>query len=204
MTMKPLKIGILLFNDFELLDVCGPAEMFGSLPNYFNLLLISEHQGLVPSHQQVTLTADYSFTDELELNVLLIPGGMGTRKEINNIKLIEWIKQQAQAVELITSVCTGAALLAKAGVLDHRRATSNKRAFDWVKQQGRLVRWVDAARWVDDGNIITSSGVAAGIDMSLHVIEKLVGRETALDVANQTEYQWNQDAELDPFAIKSR
>ena len=98
------------------------------------------------------------------------------------------------------SVCTGAALLARAGVLDERQATSNKAAFSWVVGQGPRVRWVKQARWVEDGKFWTSSGVSAGIDMALAVIAKLFGEKTGDELALATEYEWHRDAAWDPFA----
>lgn len=196
---KTRTLGVLLFPDFELLDVCGPLEMFANLPNLFGIKLISEHKGLVKSHQGISVQTDYDLTSAPHFDVILIPGGMGTRSEVHNQTLLNWIKERYQQSEIILSVCTGAALLAKAGVLDNHKATSNKMAFEWVKQQSEKVVWIDKARWVDDGHVITSSGVAAGIDMSLYVIAKLYGMDVAIDVANKTEYIWNQDPTVDPF-----
>ncbi len=102
--------------------------------------------------------------------------------------------------EIVTSVCTGAALLAKAGLLDGRRATTNKRSFKWVADQGPKVAWVKEARWVDDGKFSTSSGVSAGIDMALSVIARIADAETAARIAVQMEYEWHRDAGWDPFA----
>jgi transcriptional regulator GlxA family with amidase domain len=102
------------------------------------------------------------------------------------------------------SVCSGSALLAKAGLLDGRRATSNKVYFQFAVSNGPKVNWVKEARWVDDGNRVTSSGVSAGIDMALHVVERLYGTKTAEGIANSTEYQWHRDADSDPFAKFAR
>jgi transcriptional regulator GlxA family with amidase domain len=99
-----------------------------------------------------------------------------------------------------TTVCTGSALLARTGLLDGRPATSNKLAWDWVVQQGPRVRWQRRARWVDDGNVLTSSGVSAGIDMALSLVERLNGREMAITSARNMEYVWNLDPANDPFA----
>ena len=106
----------------------------------------------------------------------------------------------AKNVELTTTVCTGTALLARTGLLDNRAATSNKMAWDWVTQHGPNVNWRRRARWVDDGNIITSSGVSAGIDMALALIARLHGRATAEQAARVMEYIWNDDPANDPFA----
>lgn len=129
-------LGILIFPGFELLDVCGPLEIFGSLPEKFKIIIIAEKIGLVKSTQNIFLVADADFNNTPLLDLLLIPGGMGTRQEVNNQELINWISRQAVTTNLLLSVCTGSALLAKTGILDNRRATSNKKAFDWVMQQG--------------------------------------------------------------------
>lgn len=193
-------MGVLLFPDFELLDVFGPLEMFGHLPDIFRIILISEKSNLIKSKQGIVVKTDVDLNSTPHLDILLIPGGQGTRKEVNNTTLINWLKEQSTKTDMLLSVCTGAALLAKSGVLDNRRATTNKIAFDWVKEQGPDVKWIERARWVDDGNIITSSGVAAGIDMSLAVIAKLCGIEKAEYLANITEYIWNKEADNDVFA----
>ena len=101
---------------------------------------------------------------------------------------------------MTATVCTGSALLARTGLLDNRPATSNKLAWNWVLQQGPRVQWIRQARWVDDGTIITSSGVSAGIDMALSLIARLNGRELALASARNMEYRWHEDAGDDPFA----
>lgn len=192
-------LGILLFQDFEILDVCGPLEMYANASGKFNIILISENSGAVKSAQGIVVETNVDFNSPIHLDLLLIPGGQGTRIEVNNKNLLNWIKEQARKITLLLSVCTGSALLARAGLLDHRKATTNKMSFNWVKQQGQKVNWIEKARWVDDGNIITSSGIAAGIDMSLYVIAKLYGIEEANRVSNITEYVWNRDPDEDFF-----
>jgi transcriptional regulator GlxA family with amidase domain len=110
------------------------------------------------------------------------------------------LKQRAGQAETVSSVCTGAALLARAGLLDGRRATSNKRSFKWVTEQGPAVEWIRQARWVEGGKFATSSGVSAGIDMTLSLIAKLAGAENAEQIAIRMEYEWHRDPAWDPFA----
>ena len=141
-----------------------------------------------------------TFADCGQLDVLLVPGGIGTRVEVNNPALLRFIRDQSPKLTILASICTGAGLLAGAGVLDGRRATSNKRAFEWMVEQGPQTTWVPEARWVEDGNVFTSGGVAAGIDMALAVIARLESEELAARVAQQTEYDWHRDASWDPFA----
>lgn len=192
-------LGVLLFNQFELLDAAGPIEMFSHLPEKIKILTVSEKKGLVYSSQTLAVQAEFDFESCPDIDFLFVPGGLGTRTLVNHSSVIAWIKKQAEKAELILSVCTGAALLAKAGVLDHRKATTNKRAFNWVKQQGPKTEWIARARWVDDGNIITSSGVAAGTDMSLYVIERLYGKAVRHEIAHKTEYIFNEDPDADIF-----
>jgi putative intracellular protease/amidase len=109
--------------------------------------------------------ADYSLADCPRIDVMLVPGGIGTRREVQTALLLDWLRQRAAQAEIVSSVCTGAALLARAGLLDGRRATSNKLSFKWVTEQGPAVEWIlRQARWVEDGKFATSSGVSAGID----------------------------------------
>jgi transcriptional regulator GlxA family with amidase domain len=193
-------IGVVLFPDFELLDVFGPLEMFGLLPEHFKLCLLSENGGTVASRQGPESVVNYEFAKAPQQDILLVPGGMGTRQEVENPLLLNWLRQQASGAEFVVSVCTGSALLARARLLDGLRATTNKAAFAWVASQGSEVLWQRRARWVEDGRFFTASGVSAGIDMSLALIARLLGRETALQVAQWAEYEWHQDPEWDPFA----
>jgi transcriptional regulator GlxA family with amidase domain len=144
--------------------------------------------------------ADHSFDDCPDLDLVLVPGGFGTLAQLKNPRLVEWLQKRAERAEIVMSVCSGSALLARAGLLDGRRATSNKRYFSFAVAQGPKVQWVKEARWVDDGNRVTSSGVSAGIDMALHVVARLYGTDAAEKIANGTEYQWHRDPAKDPFA----
>jgi transcriptional regulator GlxA family with amidase domain len=193
-------LGVVLFPGFELLDVFGPLEAFGHLKQDFGIVMVAERPGPVASAQGPQAVAERGFADCPRLDVLLVPGGLGTRTEVANRALLDWLASRAREAEVTTSVCTGAALLARAGVLDGRRATTNKRSFQWVVEQGPKVTWVPVARWVDNGNVVTSSGVSAGIDMSLALIARLVSVEVAERVAQGMEYRWARDAGEDPFA----
>ena len=193
-------LGVVLFEGFELLDVFGPLEMFGLAADDFEIRLIAETGGVVASRQGPKSVCDDSFQSAPAIDVLLVPGGMGTRREVNNPRLLDWLNERCKQAECVASVCTGSALLAKAGVLDGIRATSNKRAFAWAASQSEKVLWQKQARWVEDGKVFTSSGVSAGIDMALAVIAKLVNEQAAEQAANFAEYTWQRDADRDPFA----
>jgi len=197
---KKFTLGVVLFEEFELLDVCGPLEIFGSLPKHFNIKLVAEHSGVVSSSQGPQLVINHTFCQEHAYDIILIPGVRGTRREVDNVTLLEWLKTKCLESQLVTSVCTGSALLAKTGMLDGKRATTNKAAFKWVTAQGEKVEWVPQARWVEDGKFFTSSGVSAGMDMSLALVSKLLGDEVANRVAIAMEYEWHRNPDWDPFA----
>ncbi|WP_304545176.1 DJ-1/PfpI family protein [Sulfurimonas microaerophilic] len=193
------KIGVLLFPEFELLDVFGPLEMYGIRPEVFEICMVSQNIGNVVSKQGPKVVAEYDFNSS-DYDIIMIPGGMGTRKEVENPKILEWIQIQSKDAKYITSICTGSALLAKSGLLNGVHATTNKRAFNWVISQGSQVLWKKEARWVEDGRYFTSSGISAGMDMTLGLISKILGTQEALAIANEVEYEWHSDPSWDPFA----
>lgn len=192
-------IGALVFDGFELLDLYGPLEMFALLEDDFRMEIVGESRE-VASGAGPRALADKLIATAGPYDILLIPGGLGVRRELSNTRLIDWIGAEAERARTVATVCTGAALLARTGHLDGRRATSNKAAFDWVKAQGPRVNWVAKARWVADGKYFTASGVSAGIDMSLALIETMLGPAKARDAANWAEYNRQNDPGTDPFA----
>ena len=194
------RLGALLYPGFELLDTFGPLEMFGNMPGAFEIVTVAQHAGPVRSGQGPSAVADHGFADCPPLDLLLIPGGMGTRDEVGNPVMLEWLRHRVPEIATVMTVCTGTALLACAGLLDGRRATTNKMFFQWVAEQGPRVQWVREARWVEDGKYATSSGVSAGMDMALAVIAKLAGQQVSDSLAVWTEYDWHRDANWDPFA----
>jgi transcriptional regulator GlxA family with amidase domain len=194
-------IGALIFPDFELLDVFGPMEMFGLLPDLYDLHLIGPTVGAIPSKQKIAAHATLSTQDDPEFDILFVPGGMGARSVMADPALLNWINRAAAKAEYVMSVCTGSAILAKADVLDGLRATTNKMAYDWVVSQNDKVHWQPKARWVEDGKVFTSSGVSAGMDMALGAIARMHGTEQANEVAKWAEYTWHSDPDHDPFAV---
>jgi transcriptional regulator GlxA family with amidase domain len=193
-------VGVVLYPGFESLDVYGPVEAFGCLPGLFRVLMVAERPGPVASTQGPRTLADHGLADCPRLDVLLVPGGLGTREQVENRALLDWLERRAEEAQVVASVCTGSWLLARAGLLDGRRATTNKMFFAGAREHGPRVTWVPKARWVEDGKFVTSSGVSAGTDMALHVVARLAGRETADNVARAMEYEWHTDAAHDPFA----
>ena len=172
-------LGVVLFPGFELLDVYGPLEAFGHLPEAFRIVQVAEHAGPIASAPGVRVVADAAMADAPKL---------------------DWLRKRSETAERVAAVCTGASLLASAGLLDGRRATTNKAVFGWVKSTGPKVNWVPQARWVHDGRFSTSSGVSAGIDMTLDLIAQYVSADTSEALAKAMEYDWHRDSTWDPFA----
>ena len=200
----PFRVAAVVFQGFEVLDLFGPLEMLSMPAGYFAISIVAEHAGEVESAQGAKVVADHVFTEPPDFDILLVPGGRGTRTEVSNPVILEWLRRAEPRALYVATVCTGSALLAKTGLLDGRRATSNKLAFTWVASQGPKVRWVHKARWVEDGKFFTSSGVSAGMDMSLGLIERILGRPASENAARQAEYIWNSDSTDDPFATPQR
>ena len=200
MSPNPLKVAAVVFPGFEALDLFGPVEMLSMPKDRFPITIVSVAKGEVESAQGVKVVADCSFSDSVHFDIILVPGGRGTRREVANSVLLDWLRHFEPSASYVTSVCTGSALLAKAGLLDGRKATSNKNAFDWVTSQGPNVKWVGEARWVEDGKFFTSSGVSAGMDMALGLIERIAGGDVSEQAARWAEYSWHKDSTMDPFA----
>lgn len=193
-----MDINFLLFDDFETLDAFGPVEILARLedcPVHF----FSIDGGSVTSKQGTVIKTKSA--DQIDRDgILVVPGGLGTRLLVEDEEFLEHLHQIADQSMYCLSVCTGSALLAKAGILEGRRATSNKRAFQWVKSVNDKVTWISRARWVVDGKFYSSSGVSAGMDMALGFVSDLFGRNKAEEIADLIEYEWNSEMEKDLFA----
>lgn len=198
MADKKLTLGAIIHNDFELLDLYGPLEMFGCVPQV-EIKIIAESMDGVKSAQGPRAMPDYTFADAPPLDLILLPGGWGTIPELTNPTILKFLQDRAPQTQKTMSVCTGSALLARAGLLDGRKATTNKMYFDLAVMQSEKTEWIEEARWVVDGIMVTASGVSAGMDMALAVIADLFGQDSAERVATVTEYQWHTDADSDPF-----
>lgn len=203
--MNTLDVAIILFEGFEPLDAFGPAEVLGSLgrldgsPVETRLRFVSTGEGAVQGSFHCTVRTE-TLSQLEQPDVLLIPGGAGTRPLVRDADFIEAIRPFAERCEHCLAVCTGSAVLAATGLLDGRSATSNKRAFDWVISTRPQVNWHGAARWITDGKFVTSSGVGAGIDMTLGFVAGQYGDAIARRIATDIEYRWNDNPEDDPFA----
>ncbi len=203
----PITVGGVLYPGFEMLDLFGPLEMYSMLgPEAVRIVTVAEKAQPVASAVGIAIdagpqvVAQADFVNAPQLDILLVPGGFGTRPELENPAMRDFLQRRAASARVVSSVCTGSALLAGAGLLDGRRATSNKQLFALSVQAGERVEWVEAARWVEDGKFWTSSGVSAGMDMTLAIIAGLAGVEAAEFASKAAEYTWHRDAGSDPFA----
>jgi len=194
-----MNVGILLFEEFETLDVFGPVEILGRLKNDFKIKFYSLAGGDISNSHGVTIFTKILEEIENGVDIFLIPGGYGTRTEVENEPLLKAIREIAESSRYVLTVCTGTSLLAKTGLLDFKNATSNKIAFEWVITNGPNVNWIRKARWVVDGKFYTSSGVTAGMDMTLDFLKDLHGVDVARQLAEQIEYEWTEDSKNDSF-----
>jgi putative intracellular protease/amidase len=194
-----MDINCLIFDDFETLDLFGPVEVFGKIEEccikYFSM-----HGGKITNKDNVQIiTENLNQIDKYD--VLIIPGGKGIRMLVNDVEFAKKLKIVAGKMLWCLTVCTGSALLAKTGLLDGFEATSNKMAFEWVKTSGKNVKWKYKARWVVDNKYYTSSGISAGIDMSLGFVCDNFGEEKAREITKRMEYVWNNNKNDDIFAL---
>jgi len=201
--MQTKRVGILIFPDVEVLDFCGPFEVFSvtrldeekrrQQPSPFEVVLIAESSAMVVATGGLKVQPDFSIDDAPRLDILVVPGGWGTRREIANQRLLDWIKVRGRAAETLSAVCTGSMLLGHAGLLGGRRATTHWRSLAWMGESFPDVIVEDQQHVVEDGNLITSAGIAAGIDMALHVVRRYCGETTARATARHMEYPYPED-----------
>ncbi len=193
-----MNVTAILFDGFETLDMFGPVEMLGA-SGEFETKFYSLDGGIVKSYQGVPVE-----TNKLDMidapEVLLLPGGMGVYDQLENEAFISKLAELAAKAKYVLSVCNGAFLYAKAGVLDGCSATTYKARIDRAEELFPEVHWERNARWTVDGNLYVSSGVSAGTDMALGFIADVCGRDCAEKTANYAEYTWNSDPANDPFA----
>ena len=193
--MQTRNVAIFMFDDVEVLDFAGPFEVFSVTSELnkasrpFAVSTVAENPGAVSARNGLSVNPDCTISDCPPPDILIVPGGLGTRKLINNSAVISWIKHCSQTAELVLSVCTGSLLLAKAGLLEGLAATTHHGALDLLRELAPNTTIVENQRFVDNGKIITSGGIAAGIDMSLHVVGKLLGTAQAEKTAEYMEYK---------------
>ncbi len=186
-------IGILLFGDVGELDAVGPWEVLSywtrKFPDDgFDVSCLSRLGGLVQCARGLAIYAHYSYADAPPLEVLVYPGGQGTRPQLHDEAQLDWVRHQRPKVPLMTSVCTGSLVYAAAGLLAHRPATTHWGSLALLAQLDPTIEVRDDERFVDDGDIVTSAGISAGIDMALHLVKRLAGVERARQVRRGIQY----------------
>lgn len=199
-----LKVGIYVFPEVEVLDFAGPYEVFTTASRVFGrshpaaerpfaVFTVGATGQPFKARAGLPLLPEYAFTAHPAIDLLVVPGGVVTA-ELAQPAVSRWIAQVAATAQITAAVCTGAFLLAKAGLLDGKRATTHWEDLAELRTDFPRVRVIDDQRWVDEGDIVTSGGISAGIDMSLHLVERLAGRELALRTAQQMEFRWAENA----------
>jgi transcriptional regulator GlxA family with amidase domain len=194
------RVGIVLFEDIEVLDFCGPFEVFSAVrlneeqrreePSPFDVWLVAENPEPVTTTGNMKVIPHYTFENCPALDILVVPGGWGTRKELKNPIMLDWLRARAAEVETLTSVCTGSMLLGFAGLLDGRHATTHWRSLDWMRDAFPEVKVEFEKHVVEDGRVVTSAGISAGIDMALRVVARYFGENIARATARHMEYAY--------------
>ena len=195
-------IGIYVFDDVEVLDFAGPYEVFTCATRVaarltpaaeapFRVRTIGQRPAMLRARAGLAVQPESDFDSAGRIDVLIVPGGVVTAEQAKP-EVIAWIAGMARDCELVASVCTGAFLLAQAGLLDGQQATTHWEDIDDLRAAFPRVDVPADRRWIDNGRIVTSGGISAGMDMSLHLVERLAGRELAARTALQMEYDWNE------------
>jgi len=198
--MERKRVGIVLFENVEVLDFCGPFEVFSVTrlneetrmeePSPFEVHLVAEKEAPVLATGGMRVIPDCSFQTCPRLDILVVPGGWGTRKELGNPSMLDWLRARSTEVETLTSVCTGSMLLGFAGLLSGLHATTHWRSLDWMRDSFPSVVVEYEQHVVEDGPVFTSAGISAGIDMALKVVARYCGEGVARATAKIMEYPY--------------
>ena len=201
--MDRKRVGILIFPDVEVLDFCGPFEVFSVTrlneearreePSPFEVLLVAERMDTVVATGGLKVVPDVTIDRCPPLDILVVPGGWGTRTEVHNQRLIDWIGERGRSVETLTSVCTGSMLLGQAKLLDGRRATTHWRSLSRMRDAFPAVTVEEKLHVVEDGHVVTSAGISAGIDMALRIVIRYFGEAVARATVRNMEYPFPDD-----------
>ncbi|MDU5142733.1 MAG: DJ-1/PfpI family protein [Paenibacillus dendritiformis] len=190
-----IHVGILLYNDVEVLDFAGPFEVFAVTEHSANpaarpflVQTVSEAGQLVAARNGLKVQPDYSYDNAPRFDILIVPGGPGSRTEMYNKTTTQWVKSRMDEVSIMASVCTGALILAEAGLLDGKTVTTHWNSYDRLKKDYPNLTVKRDVKYVDEGNIVTSGGISAGINMSFHLVSRLLGRDVAERTAKRMEY----------------
>jgi transcriptional regulator GlxA family with amidase domain len=199
-------VGIFLFDNVEVLDFAGPFEVFSTAsrvksrlepdaPRPFEVITISEKLRPIRARGGLLVQPGFGFTDHPALDILIVPGG-DVSLELKRAEVADWIARTAPGTRVTASVCTGAFLLGKAGLLNGKRATTHWEDVADLRALFPEVQVETSHRWIDTGQVITSAGISAGIDMSLHIVRRIEGKELAVSTARQMEYEWHPQRDL--------
>jgi transcriptional regulator GlxA family with amidase domain len=196
-------VGILLFDDVEVLDAFGPFEVFNVArtgrqddeSKLFHVVTIGETDAPIRARGDLIVLPHFTITNHPPLDILVVPGGFGTRAAVRNTTLLDWLRDQTERVDLRTSVCTGAFLYAEIGLLDGRSATTHWGSIDRMRDTYPSIDVQEEVRFIEHDTVITSAGISAGIDMALHVVARLHGQDAARATARYMEYDWRPKAE---------
>lgn len=200
--MTRRKVGILIFDEVEVLDFCGPFEVFSVARldedrrreelSPYEVVLVAETESVVATGG-LKVMPDHTLEGCPPLDVLVVPGGWGTRRQMHNHGLVAWIAERGQKVGTLTSVCTGSLLLGKAGLLEGKRATTHWKALDLMRELFPAVTVVEDQHVVEEADLLTSAGISAGIDMALRVVARHHGEDVARTTARYMEYRYSED-----------
>jgi len=194
-----MNVGIYIYDQAEVLDFSGPFEVFSTATRVspgddpFNVFLVAESTNTITARAGYRVLPDYGFNDHPQIDVLIVAGGVYT-EEIKKPQVIKWISHQADSASIVASVCTGAFLLAKAQLIHAQQVTTHWEDIADLKSMFPTLQVIQGVRWVDQGKIITSGGISAGIDMSLHLVDRLYGRALAEKTARQMEFWWTENS----------
>lgn len=191
-------VAIFIFDNAEALDFCGPFEVFAATRSPadnsrpFAVFTVAEHDAPVAARNGLVVYPNHTFASCPQPDILVIPGGYGARQQIRNPHALDWVRSRARHAQIVLSVCTGAFILAQAGLLDGLAATTHHSSFDTLEELAPRTTVVRGQRYVDNGKIITSAGISAGLDAALHVVARLLGAEQARWTAQHMEYRWEE------------
>ena len=189
------KVAIFIFDEVEVLVFCGPFEVFavtGARNNDkpFDVFTVAQTTAAITARNGLSVNPSFTFDDCPQADILIIPGGYGTRPLMQNQAVLDWIKTQSIEAEIVMSVCTGALLLAKAGLIEGMAATTHWGAMDLLREVAPNSIIQPEKRFIDNGRVMLSAGISAGIDLSFHIVDKLLGHEIAQETAKWMEYDW--------------
>jgi len=201
METKQRNVAIMLFEEIEVLDFAGPFEVFNVTaelndPAPFNVFTVAETHAPIKTRGKLSINPNYSIHSMPPADILIIPGGAGSRGLLKKPHVLEWLNQQFEQVEKLVSVCTGSLVLGKAGLLDNLPATTHHGNLDDLRRLAPTTIVIDDKRYVDTPKIITSGGISAGIDMSLYLVRELLGDEVLRKTLAEMEYPWTPELNL--------